>query len=245
MDFKYASQYYDTFALRDDEGRKTASTFWPWFLSPAARAAAARLDPIRVEACWNGMVLFDAAPFYGDLKKSQDEDGHDGAHPEAPTPIPLRFRGIPDSLADLHLEASECCLIHADNPLSRLGGGGGGGGVWLNPNVRVAYSARAYDAVRGRHGAPFPAGVWATVAGAWANRWLGWRAPLQQRLEAGTVLRRVRRWMEEGGKEAASDGSGSGKGQGEEKRKMKRSEPGVSCLVNEKQIMWMNGWKHL
>lgn len=213
MDFKYASQYYDTFALRDDEGRKTTSTFWPWFLSPTARAAATSLDPIRVEACWNGMVLFDAAPFYGSNHNSQDE-----THQKAPPP--LRFRAIPDSLADLHLEASECCLIHADNPLSHLDG------VWLNPNVRVAYSARAYDAVRGRHGAPFPTGVFATVAGAWANRWLAWRAPLQQRLEAGTVLRRVRRWMEEG------DGE-------------KRSEPGVSCLVNEKQIMWMNGWKHL
>lgn len=49
---------------------------------------------------------------------------------------------IPDSLAQYHhLEASECCTIHYDNPLtSSLG-------VWINPAVRVAYSAMAYNAV--------------------------------------------------------------------------------------------------
>ncbi|KAJ4396833.1 hypothetical protein N0V93_001055 [Gnomoniopsis smithogilvyi] len=112
MDYKHASQYYDTFALRDDLGQKTVSNFWPWFLSPTARVAAQRSEPMRVESCWNGMVLFDAAPFYGEE--------------------PLRFRAIPDSLADFHLEGSECCLIHADNPLSARESSG----VWLNPNRR-------------------------------------------------------------------------------------------------------------
>ena len=45
----------------------------------------------------------------------------------------LRFRGVPDSLAVSHLEGSECCLIHADNPLSAELG------VWMNPQVRVGY----------------------------------------------------------------------------------------------------------
>ena len=54
---------------------------------------------------------------------------------------PLRFRGIPDSLASTHLEASECCLIHADNGLSTKKG------VWLNPRVRVGYSVEAYESV--------------------------------------------------------------------------------------------------
>jgi hypothetical protein len=53
------------------------------------------------------MVVFDAAPFYG----GPGDDGHIKA--------PLRFRGISDSLAKYHLEASECCLIHFDNPLTR------------------------------------------------------------------------------------------------------------------------------
>lgn len=217
MDFKHSSQYYDTFALRDDQGFKTASNFWPWFLSPSSRDAARRMEPIRVESCWNGMVLFDAAPFYSDPLAPPHQHSN-----------PLRFRAIPDSLADLHLEGSECCLVHADNPLSHHPDKR----VWLNPNVRVTYGTKAYDAVRGRHGEPYPGAI-ATVTGAWANRWLTWRGRLQQRLEAGTVAGRLRRWREEG----VAAGAGAGAEQ--------RSEPGVACLVNEKQIMWFNGWRHL
>lgn len=149
------------------------------------------------------MVLFDAAPFYGNA--------------------PLRFRAIPDSLADLHLEGSECCLIHADNPLSTQKDMG----VWLNPNVRVGYSAATYDAVQGKQGETFP-GPFTTVAGAWMLRWTRWRTPVQQYLERVSVLERVKKWQ---------DATPRGK--------MLRKEPGVNCLVNEKQIMWMNGWRHL
>lgn len=204
MDYKTYPHYYDTFALRDDKGQKTASTYWPWFLSDAARAAAQAGQPVRVESCWNGMVLFDAAPFYG------NDDGHP----------PLRFRAVPDSLADWHLEASECCLIHADNSQNDKG-------VWLNPNVRVAYSVQAYRAVQARHGGVFP-GAWATVAGAWANRWWRWRGRIQQRLEMAAVVKRVRKWQEDTPR-------------GQELRR----EPGLACLINEQQIMWMNGWRHL
>lgn len=196
MDFKNYPYFYDTFALRDDLGQKAASLYWPWFLSPTSRESARRSEPIRVESCWNGMVLFDAAPFYADP--------------------PLKFRGIADSLADLHLEASECCLIHADNALSAHPDKG----VWLNPNVRVGYSVKAYKAVQGKHGATFP-GPFATVLGEWANRWLWFRGNVQQHLERGTIMARLLRWR----------GAGS--------------EPGHACLINEKQIMWMNGWRHL
>lgn len=202
MDYKHPPAYYDTFALRDSEGRKTASNYWPWFQGGAARDAALRSEPVRVSSCWNGMVIFDAGPF-------RDNP-------------PLRFRAIPDALADLHLEGSECCLIHADNPLSAEAARG----VWLNPNVRVAYSASAYEAVRARHGEQFP-GMWATVAGAWANRWLRWGARLSHHVDSATVAKRLRQWV-------ADAPAGE-----------PRREPGVSCLINEKQIMWMNGWRHL
>ncbi|KAL1883159.1 hypothetical protein Daus18300_000217 [Diaporthe australafricana] len=202
MDYKHPPAYYDTFALRDDEGRKTASNYWPWFQAGASRSAAQRADPVRVASCWNGMVIFDAAPFHADP--------------------PLRFRAIPDALADMHLEGSECCLVHADNPLSAAAAGG----VWLNPNVRVGYSVPAYEAVRAAHGEQFP-GAWATVVGAWANRWLRWRHSLSHRVEGATVAKRLKQWVAE-----APEGE-------------PRREPGVSCLINEKQIMWMNGWRHL
>lgn len=204
MDYKHPPAYYDTFALRDGEGRKTASNYWPWFQAGPARDAASRSEPVRVASCWNGMVIFDASPFRADP--------------------PLRFRAIPDALADLHLEGSECCLVHADNPLSAETGSGGG--VWLNPNVRVGYSAPAYEAVRAVGGEKFP-GAWATVVGAWANRWLAWRAGLSHHVENATVTKRLRQWVAD-----APEGE-------------PRREPGVSCLINEKQIMWMNGWRHL
>ncbi|OAA60973.1 polysaccharide export protein [Niveomyces insectorum RCEF 264] len=149
MDFKTYPFYYDTFALRDAHGDKTASDQWPWFRAAAARADVRAGRPVRVQSCWNGMVVFDARPFYG-------EDHHQHDDQQATTtattpPPPLVFRGVDDSLAALHLEASECCLIHADNPLAAAPSSAGGG-VWLNPNVRVAYSVPVYQQVRGGGG---------------------------------------------------------------------------------------------
>jgi hypothetical protein len=90
------------------------------------------------------MVLMDATPFY-DIES------------------PLEFRGIPDSLAKRHVEGSECCLIHADNPLTASRG------VWLNPDVRVGYSGPAYEAVHRDF-------IWLTmtqfISGIWKNRLL-------------------------------------------------------------------------
>lgn len=86
------------------------------------------------------------------------------AEPFVSTP-PLRFRGVSDSLAAFHVEGSECCLIHADNPMS------GAKGVFLNPNVRVGYNTAAYDAVH-------PHGPWLSsfdiVTGLWKNRISRW-----------------------------------------------------------------------
>lgn len=77
---------------------------------------------------------------------------------------PLRFRAIPDSLAGYHVEASECCLIHYDNPLSEKLG------VWINPQVRVGYSQAAYSAVS--------LGEWPTQYelrwGNWNSKWTWW-----------------------------------------------------------------------
>ena len=88
--------------------------------------------------------MMDALPFYNDN---------------------LAFRGIPDSLARQHVEGSECCLIHADNPLSHSKG------VWVNPQVRVGYSGPAYDAVN-------PTYPWLSnldiLRGSWQNRFSRW-----------------------------------------------------------------------
>ncbi|KAK6842703.1 hypothetical protein PG990_005365 [Apiospora arundinis] len=198
MDFKAAPLYYDTFALRDDMGLKTGSLYWPWFQSPKSKESALRNEPIPVVSCWNGIVVFDSAPYY--------------ANP------PLQFRGIDDSLADLHLEGSECCLIHADNYLSSEKG------VWLNPNVRVGYNVKAYNKIKKAY---FPSSFW-SVIGAWVNRIVSWRVGIQTNLETRVVRKRLEQWAAE-----------TPRGQSP------RFEPGEACLINEMQIMWSNGWKHL
>lgn len=102
-------------------------------------------QPVPVQSCWNGIVAFDALPFY--------------------EPDPLVFRGIPDDLATQHVEASECCLIHVDNALTPTQG------VWLNPDVRVGYSPEAYAAVHSSSSWP---GMFGKIYGIWSNRIWRW-----------------------------------------------------------------------
>lgn len=124
LDFSKAPSYYDTFALRDSEGHEAVMATWPYFRSHASRSALKRGDAVPVSSCWNGMVIMEAGPFYHKT-------------------LPLHFRGISDSLALSHLEGSECCLIHQDNPLTQKHG------VYVNPHVRVGYSKEAYDFMHG------------------------------------------------------------------------------------------------
>lgn len=223
VDFMSYPRYYDTFALRDEYGEKATSAFWPWFESSASRADVRAGRPVRVQSCWNGMIAFDALPFYGSTGQA--------GQPEQTSDVdlgrearPLMFRGIDDSLAEMHLEASECCLIHADNPLSGADSTDSNYGVWLNPNVRVAYSVPVYNKVRRD---VFP-GAGAAVLGMWAHRWDRIMGQVQYLLEAQAVVRRLRQW-----RVATPEGQ------------PERSEAGVACLINEMQIMWQNGWKHL
>lgn len=127
--------------------------------------------PVPVQSCWNGMVVFDAAPFYR----------------AAP---PLTFRAIPTSLAQLHVEASECCLIHADNPLSDTSG------VFVNPAVRVGYGTSAYDAAQRL------LSVAAAITGVSHNRVRRWFTTALRR--DWVVAPRVRDWEAKGGREAGA-----------------------------------------
>ncbi|KAK6415245.1 hypothetical protein LTR95_017614, partial [Oleoguttula sp. CCFEE 5521] len=105
-------------------------------------------QPIPVKSCWNGAVLMDAAPFYTAADR-------------------FAFRGISDDLSLYHVEGSECCLIHADNPLSKSRG------VFLNPAVRVGYNASAYGIVNPPGNAPWLS-VLNIVRGSWENRIRRW-----------------------------------------------------------------------
>ncbi|KAL8704717.1 MAG: hypothetical protein Q9201_002141 [Fulgogasparrea decipioides] len=196
LDFSNAPHYYDTFALRDSRGDEAVISTYPYFRSSASRNALISGQPVPVRSCWNGIIAFDAAPFYH-------------------TPA-LRFRGIPDSLARYHLEGSECCLIHADNPLAT------DKGVWLNPDVRVGYNAEAYEKVNLQGKQPWPS-MAESVAGLWKNRFWRWMTPTFQK--KWKVKGRVREWTR--------------KGLGEV------SEGEVVCLINEMQVLVANGWAHV
>ncbi|KAH6911508.1 cryptococcal mannosyltransferase 1-domain-containing protein [Coprinopsis sp. MPI-PUGE-AT-0042] len=141
LDFSVPGLLYDTFATRDSTGREIATLQYPFFgagesrngLLHSIRPAKADEDlSFPVKSCWNGMAAFDAQPFLPASSLSSPIG----------SPAPLKFRGIANSLALLHLEASECCLVHADNPLTEAKG------VWVNPKVRVGYSEKAYLAAR-------------------------------------------------------------------------------------------------
>jgi hypothetical protein len=129
------------FADRDSSGTPPASIIYPYFRSGSSRSSIQAGSPVRVKSCWGGLV--NAAPFYSKQV--------------------LKFHALPDSLAKKHVEASECCLIHVEKPLSDQKG------VYINGNVRVAYSATAYTAVNPAN-RKWPS-TWQRVTGIWWNRW--------------------------------------------------------------------------
>ena len=172
LDFSKPPHYYDTFALRDSSGHEAATSTFPFFRSQFSRDAIVSGEPVPVQSCWNGIVAFDAAPFY-----AEPQDGG-----------PLEFRGISDSLAKKHLEGSECCLVHVDNPLTKTRG------VWQNPAVRVGYNPEAYEAVHTAQGGVWP-GLRGCVVGVWRNRVA--RLMTNPWFKERIVKRRVMKWNEQ------------------------------------------------
>lgn len=203
LDFRHPPAFYDTFATRDYHGHAPLTTTFPFFLSPASRHALTHGSPVPVRSCWNGAMAMDAAPFYTKLRK-------------------LAFRGYETSLARQHVEASECCLVHADNPYASARG------VFVNPGVRVAYYGMG--APTDGYAVVNPAGggvwlsPWAILRGVWENRARRWLAPGWAMERGEAVLRgRIKAWEKDYG----------------------RREPGDFCAVDEMQVLRMDGWAHV
>ncbi|KAH7358778.1 cryptococcal mannosyltransferase 1-domain-containing protein [Plectosphaerella cucumerina] len=199
LDFSDPPQFYDTFALRDSEGDPHLTMTWPYFRSPRSRKALVEHSPaVPVQSCWNGIVAMPAAPF---SSSNQHER--------------LKFRGISDSLAGHHLEGSECCLIHVDNPLTQ------DLGVFLNPRVRVGYNPKAYEATH-----PVPGSSWVSVWGILRGRLVNYIRGLSSTssLDDKVVNGRMALW------EAESKSN---------------HEPGRICLIDETQVIAWNGWNHV
>lgn len=159
--------FYDQFATRDIDGQELVSLFYPYFGSGESRDALLSHSPAPVKSCWSGIAAFDAAPFQNNRS-------------------PLSFRAVNDLLAESYLEASECCLIHYDNPLSASKG------VWMNPNVRVGYDVVRYEAVHRPSG-------WPTTAETMLGRitsLLNWLDRLKGRREL--IDQRYEKWVQRG-----------------------------------------------
>lgn len=158
--------FYDQFATRDSNGHELMSLYHPYFAEGRSRDALLQGSPVPVKSCWSGIAAFDAAPFQ-DLGR------------------PLRFRAVNDSLAEYYLEASECCLIHYDNPISSFKG------VWMNPKVRVGYNTLRYDAV---HRPPRWPSTAATTLGRLVNMWA---RILRLNTRPEVIDRRYEEWAQE------------------------------------------------
>jgi Cryptococcal mannosyltransferase 1 len=161
-----AISFYDQFATRDSNGEELLSLYYPYFQKGESKKLLREGSPVPVKSCWSGIAAFDAAPF------------QDPTHP-------LRFRAIDDSLAEKYLEASECCLIHYDNPASTFQG------VYMNSNVRVGYDTRRYDATHSPAGWPKRGEM---IVG-WFTEWFSWTLALNG--ERKTVDQRFKDWTQE------------------------------------------------
>ncbi|KAF2198290.1 hypothetical protein GQ43DRAFT_168254 [Delitschia confertaspora ATCC 74209] len=168
LDFSKPPLFYDTFALRDSGGHEAVMSTWPFFRSRTSRHAMELSRPVPVTSCWNGMVSMPAAPFI-----SKDTF--------------LRFRALPDPLALHHLEASECCLIHADNPLSLTKP------IYVNPKVRVGYSVEAYKAMHTTYAEFSTVQIFKAI---WWSRLIRWTTT--PAVKEMVVKRRIERWKSEG-----------------------------------------------
>jgi hypothetical protein len=197
LDFAHPPLYYDTFVLRDQFSDPTIQTTWPYFRSRESRHAMKRHRPVPVASCWNGIVSMPAHIF-------------------TPETNPLTFRALPDAIAAHHFEASECCLIHADNPLFATKP------ILLNPAVRVGYNHTAYDAVHEQD--PWLSyydifeGLWENRIKRWVSMWFHSDRGRQRHL-----LRSLKATEKEVGV----------------------SEIAPWCVVDEMQVLAADGWRHV
>ena len=220
LDFSRPPYYYDTFALRDSGTSEVPlMQRWPYFRSRRSRnAMKANSDAVPVSSCWNGMVLMDTEPFYDKLS-------------------PLHFRGVTDRLASSHVEGSECCLIHADNPYTPARG------VFLNPRVRVGYNEPAFLAVNPDFDHPTSSDTTTATAtethgsgstGSWLSTWDIFTGLWKNRILRWTTTSWFQRHMITGRVKAFEKGHPGAKG-----------ENGAGCLVDEMQVLVENGWAHV
>lgn len=143
--------FYDVWVTRDLQGN-TAKRAWPYFIAAADVASVRDGVPFLVNACWNGVTVFDARWFLKPVSTPEAEHAvieptrtnqtlktsFQDVNPDVldpPSQLPLRFRSSPRCFS------SECQLMSFDihravAPLRPR--------IWINPRVKVAYEWRTY-----------------------------------------------------------------------------------------------------
>lgn len=218
LDFHYPPAFYDTFAVRDTDKRGPVMSVFPYFQAKTTREALLQGLPARVTSCWNGMLAVDAAPYYDVRVKKADGSS---------TPTPgLRFRGLPDSLAVMGLEASECCLIHADLIARKQAQKG----IFINPAARSGYERAAWDLTHLPPDDNFVS-LYQYISGVYYMRLARWKIDGVSS-SAGQNMRRIY--------EKIAGWADTGKALGET-----REEVGDYCAIEEMHILIWNGWKHV
>ena len=128
---------YDTWVARDIQGDHV-SQWYPFVGDKHTRALMRTGQPLRVYACWNGMVAIDAAAFiHGDATFRSWRV----AEPTSPHPLAVHdTREVfgRNSSTGLDCAVSECHLICKD--LWAMGRSR----IYINPAVRVFYSRKAW-----------------------------------------------------------------------------------------------------
>uniref|UniRef100_V5EJG4 CAP59 (Required for capsule formation) n=2 Tax=Kalmanozyma brasiliensis (strain GHG001) TaxID=1365824 RepID=V5EJG4_KALBG len=116
--------FYDTWVMRDVEGNRQ-TPLWPYFHLESDIARLRKGELIPVNACWNGMTIFDAKWFLPTSNSTAQPGVDDG---------PIRFRTHPECLA------SECLLpsydIHVRSKQRPQ--------IFVNPRVVATYQWRDY-----------------------------------------------------------------------------------------------------
>ena len=147
----YQLGLYDTWVTRDVDSVRPRP-LWPFFVRGQDQRSVASMQPVTVNACWNGMAAFHGHWFLPDTNSSAARPGkkqqgaaidalprpvpgkeHDGMEP--PARLPIRFRTNPGCVI------SECLLPSIDMhriaaPLRPR--------ILMNPKVAVAYNRPQY-----------------------------------------------------------------------------------------------------
>lgn len=102
---------YDDFSTRDSNGDLLGSHPYPHFSSRRSKKAILSGDAIPVKSCWNGVGMIQPKSLVGIAAIISKAGAFDDQPFQSPS-NPLRFRSVPDSSAEYHLEKKDRKLVH-------------------------------------------------------------------------------------------------------------------------------------